>query len=312
MEPKAHHILIGMFTVITIAAILIFALWLGDADKNRAYNYYEIGFRQGVSGLSEGSPVQYSGIEVGSVVTLRLDPDDPRHVRALVRVYQEVPVREDTKASLNLANITGAMTIQLHGGTPGSETLRGARDNPAYIEAEPSPFSALLSNSENLFRQANDFLTNANRLLSEENAENLTTTLDNLRVASEALVEERENLNQALVTVYEAAARATETFDRYDQVGQSMQHLLEGDAQELLASARDATNALNRAATRMDDLLVENEGSLNQGMQSVGELAPVMQELRATLRNLTRLTRRLEEDPGKALMGKDPIQEVSP
>lgn len=312
MEPKAHHVLIGLFTVVTIAAILMFALWLGDPEGNRDYAWYEIGFRQGVSGLSEGSPVQYSGIEVGDVSELTLDPEDPSHVLALVRVYDDIPVRKDTRATLSLANITGAMTIQLSGGTPDSAILRGERDNPPYIEAEPSQFSALMSNSENLFQRADDFLTSANRFLSDENAENLTATLENLRVASDAMVAERDNLNRALVTVYEAAARAEAAFERYERLGNYLDGLLQQEGEPMLASARQAADSLEQATTRIDQLVADNEGSVGQGLQSLGELAPVMQELQTTLRNLRLLTQRLEEDPGKALLGQDPIQEVTP
>ena len=231
MEPRAHHVLIGLFTVVTIAAILLFALWLGDSQGNREYTWYEIGFRQGVSGLSEGSPVQYSGIEVGNVAELRLDPENPSHVLALVRVYEDVPVRENTKASLSLANITGAMTIQLSGGTADSKILKGDRRNPPYIQAEPSQLSALMSNSESLFQRADDFLTNANQFLSEENADNLTAALENLRTASDSLVSETENLNRALVAVYEAAARAEQTFERYERLGNYLDELLEQEGQ---------------------------------------------------------------------------------
>ena len=236
MEPRAHHVLIGLFTVVTIAAILLFALWLGDSQGNREYTWYEIGFRQGVSGLSEGSPVQYSGIEVGNVAELRLDPENPSHVLALVRVYEDVPVRENTKASLSLANITGAMTIQLSGGTADSKILKGDRRNPPYIQAEPSQLSALMSNSESLFQRADDFLTNANQFLSEENADNLTAALENLRTASDSLVSETENLNRALVAVYEAAARAEQTFERYERLGNYLDELLEQEGQPMLAS----------------------------------------------------------------------------
>ncbi|MFW5824666.1 MAG: MlaD family protein [Marinobacter sp.] len=312
MEPKAHHVLIGIFTVVTIAAILVFALWLGDPEGGRDYRYYEIRFVQGVSGLSEGSPVQYSGIEVGDVSELNLDPDDPRQVRALVRIDGDVPVREDTKATLTLANITGAMTIQLHGGTPGAKTLEGSREDPPVIEAEPSQFSALMSNSENLFRKADDFLTNANRLLSEQNADNLTGSLENLRVASDTLVNERDNLNEALVSVYDAANRAEQTFERYEQLGGQLDGLLQQEARPLLVSSRQAAESLERASNRIDTLVADNEGSVGQGLQSLGELGPVIQELQATLRNLTLLTQRLEEDPGRALLGEDPIQEVEP
>ncbi|WP_417548582.1 MlaD family protein [Marinobacter segnicrescens] len=312
MEPRAHHVLIGLFTVVTIAAILLFALWLGDSQGNREYTWYEIGFRQGVSGLSEGSPVQYSGIEVGNVAELRLDPENPSHVLALVRVYEDVPVRENTKASLSLANITGAMTIQLSGGTADSKILKGDRRNPPYIQAEPSQLSALMSNSESLFQRADDFLTNANQFLSEENADNLTAALENLRTASDSLVSETENLNRALVAVYEAAARAEQTFERYERLGNYLDELLEQEGQPMLASARSAAESLEQATIRIDTLVADNEGSVGQGLQSLGELAPVMQELETTLRNLRRLTQRLEEDPGKALLGQDPIQEVSP
>lgn len=312
MEPKAHHVLIGLFTVVTIAAILLFALWLGGTEGNRDYRYYEIGFHQGVSGLSEGSQVQYSGIEVGDVAELTLDPDDPRQVRALVRIDADIPVREDTRATMNLTNITGAMTIQLYGGSPDSDLLRGSRENPPFIEAEPSQFSALMSNSENLFRKADDFLTNANRFLSEENAINLTTSLENLRVASDTIVTERDNLNKALVSVYQAASRAEQTFERYQRLGDYLDNLLDEEGRPLLVSSREAAQSLERASSRLDTLVADNEGSVAQGLQSLGELAPVMQELQSTLRNLRLLSQRLEEDPGKALLGKDPIQEVEP
>mgnify|MGYP005851816905 CR=1 FL=1 len=312
MEPRAHHVLIGMFTMVTIAAILLFALWLGNAESSRQYGYYEIGFRNGVSGLSEGSPVQYSGIEVGNVVTLSLDPQDPRHVKALVRVDSDIPLREDTEATLSLANITGAMTIQLYGGTPGSPMLEGDRGNPPYIQAEPSQFTTLISTSENLVTKADEFLTNANRFLSEENADNLTVTLENFRLTTEALVDERDNINRALVGVYDAAERARDTFDRYHELGDYLGELLAVQGYPALTQTREAAEALNRVSTRIDALVANNEGSVSQGLDSLGELAPVMQELQATLRNLSLLTSRLEEDPARALLGRDAIQEVSP
>ncbi len=312
VEPRAHHVLIGIFTVATVAAILVFALWLGDASQNREYRYYEVGFQQGVSGLSEGSPVQYSGIDVGDVVSLRLNPDDPREVRALIRVYEDIPIRENTRASLNLANITGSMIIQLFGGTPDSPILKGSRDNPPLIVAEPSQFSALMANSESLFEKADEFLTNANRLLSEENADNLSATLVNLRTVSEALVAERETVNKALTSVYDAATQAEATFARYDRLGDQVESLLEEDGKALMVSAREAAESLSRATDRLDQLVETNEGSLDQGLQSIGELGPIMEQLQSTLGNLNRLTRRLEEDPGRALLGKDPVQEVEP
>ena len=70
MEPRAHHVLIGLFTVLTVGAALLFALWLNKAGADRAFTDYEVIFNEAVTGLSQGSAVQYSGIKVGDVIAV--------------------------------------------------------------------------------------------------------------------------------------------------------------------------------------------------------------------------------------------------
>lgn len=312
MEPRAHHVLIGLFTVITLGSALLFALWLGKSSVDRDYAWYEIGFNRAVSGLSEGNAVQYSGIEVGDVVRLRLDPRDPRQVRALIRVYSDVPIKQDTRASLALANITGTMNIQLLGGTPQSPRLQGDRDDPPLIQAEPSPLSSLLSNSEELFAQVDRLLTNANRLLSEENAESLTRTLDNLEVVSRALVDQRHALGEAMARFGEAGERIEASLQGFSRLGETADELLDEEGRATLQSAQRAMQSLESTTARLDGLTARHEGSLARGLQGVGELDPAMRELHAALRALNRLVRRLEENPADALLGRDEIQEFTP
>ncbi|MDW7748155.1 MlaD family protein [Halomonas sp.] len=312
MEPRAHHVLIGLFTVITLGSALLFALWLGKSSVDRDYDWYEVGFNRAVSGLSEGNAVLYSGIEVGDVVRLRLDPRDPRQVRALIRVYSDVPIKQDTRASLALANITGTMNIQLLGGTPQSPRLQGDRDDPPLIQAEPSPLSSLLSNSEELFAQVDRLLTNANRLLSEENAESLTRTLDNLEVVSGALVDQRHALGEAMARFGEAGEQIEASLQGFSRLGETADELLDEEGRATLQSAQRAMQSLESTTARLDGLTARHEGSLARGLQGVGELDPAMRELHAALRALNRLVRRLEENPADALLGRDEIQEFTP
>ena len=172
MEPRAHHLIIGLFTILAFAAALIFSLWLAKSSADREWGYYEIVFDHAVGGLSEGNPVLYSGVQIGDVVELRLDPDNPGHVRVLVRVDQSVPIRENTKAGLVLANITGSMSVQFSGGSPDNPALKGDEDNPPVIIAEPSAFTSLLSNGEQLLAKADQLLTSATALLSADNIDN--------------------------------------------------------------------------------------------------------------------------------------------
>ena len=59
MEPRAHHVLIGFFTVMAVTAALLFTLWLSKAPGDAVQRYYTVVFNEAVRGLSIGSAVQY-------------------------------------------------------------------------------------------------------------------------------------------------------------------------------------------------------------------------------------------------------------
>ena len=82
METRAHHVLIGLFTLLVVGAALMFALWLGKSDADRQFEVYDIVFQEAVSGLSKGGTVEFNGIKIGDVVSLRLDPEDAHRVIA--------------------------------------------------------------------------------------------------------------------------------------------------------------------------------------------------------------------------------------
>lgn len=313
MEPRAHHVLIGLFTVVSLGAALLFALWLGQTGTDRQYVWYRVIFERGVSGLSEGNTVQYSGIRVGDVMELSLDPDDPRRVRVLIRVDSEVPIRQDTRAGLVLTNITGSMSVDLQGGTPESPLLEGGhRDSPTVIIADPSTLSTVLASSEQLFTKIDSLLTNANALISEDNVDNLSRILINLERASTGMLAQGGQIDQLMMRLTSTSIQAEETLATYRQLGDKANALLDTEGRDMLASARRTLLALEASASRLDELTETNRGSLDQGMRGVGELAPALRELRSTMRNLNRVVQRLEDDPAGMLLGREPIQEFNP
>src|SRR5512141_382988 len=123
METRASYVLIGAFTLLVLVSSLLFVLWLGKFSLEREWDYYDIVFKEAVTGLTVGGAVQYSGIQVGEVRKLSLAPDDPRQVIAHVRLHGDTPVKTDTKARLTLLGLTGVTVIQLSGGTPGAARL---------------------------------------------------------------------------------------------------------------------------------------------------------------------------------------------
>ena len=115
MKMRASNLVIGT-TTLAILAIGVFGL-LG-VRKIRAISQetrMRIVFEGGsASGLRRGGSVNFDGVQIGEVISLRLD--NPRKVVAEVRVDKNAPIRKDTVVGLEFQGLTGIAAISLIGG----------------------------------------------------------------------------------------------------------------------------------------------------------------------------------------------------
>ena len=72
-------------------------------------------FEGAASGLRKGGSVNFGGVRVGEVISLKLD--NPRRVVALAMVDNSAPIRKDTLAGLEFQGLTGIAAISLTGGS---------------------------------------------------------------------------------------------------------------------------------------------------------------------------------------------------
>jgi phospholipid/cholesterol/gamma-HCH transport system substrate-binding protein len=305
METRAHHVLIGLFTILASLAVLVFCLWLTKAGRDKDVDYYTIIFTEAVSGLSRGSPVQYSGIKVGDVVALSLDPEDPRKVRARIRVVGNVPIKQDTGAKLALAGITGTSLIQLTNGSPQSPRLTSRDESDPVIIASPSPLSALLANGEDLVSNVNEVLLNAKQFLAPENARLLGQTLAHLEQVTGSLSAQRQDLGSTLQQIGEASHQANLAMQKANQ-------LLSNQGTDALNSMQQAMTSLAASSQQIEKLITQNQAALSGGAQGVAEIGPAIAELRSTLSSVRAVSRKLESNPGAYLLGQDNLQEFKP
>src|SRR5471030_477493 len=312
METRAHHVLIGLFTVIVVAGALLFGLWLAKSSVDTEFKDYEIVFNEAVSGLSKGSAVQYSGIKVGDVVSLRLDPKDQRRVLARIRLGGQTPIKEDTQAKLALTGITGTSIIQLSGGTPQSPELKGKDGELPQIIASPSPIARLLNNSNDLMTSINLLLHNANHMFSRENVERLSNTLDNLQQTTGAIAEQRGDIKVVMQQLMQVSKQATAALEQTTVLMRNANGLLNDQGKQAFGSAEQAMKSLEQSAATINTLLTNNKDSVNSGMQGLNELAPAVRELRETLGSLRAISRRLEANPSGYLLGSDKNKELTP
>jgi phospholipid/cholesterol/gamma-HCH transport system substrate-binding protein len=312
METRAHYVLIGFLTLAIAAGGLLFGLWLAKVGSQQDYLLYDIVFREPVSGLSVGNAVEYSGIRVGEVKKLWLDPEDPRQVWARVSVTADTPIRENTKARLALANITGASNIQLTCGSPDSPPLQAEGGRIPRIVAEPSPFARLKVSGEEMLVSINELIDNAKLLLSEENVRHIGQLLANLETASGVVAARKEAIGQGLEDLSQASRQAREVAGQSAELLSHMKRLFDRHGPNLTADAEKTLASLERIGAKLDHLLGSNSQALGQGMRSLNELGPALREFRHTLAALSEIIRRLKENPTDYLLGRDRIKEFQP
>ena len=207
METKANYVLIGAFTLIIAAALLLFGLWAAKYSSERSWQEYQVVFREAVTGLSVGSPVQYNGIAVGSITKLSLAPNDPRQVIARIRLESDTPVKTDTRAKLAITSLTGPAIIQLSGGTPQAPALTSVdtRDAP-LIQTTPSAL-------QNISDTANRIVERLDQVLSDKNVASITATLEHLETVSGSMADRDQGLQALLVSARDAARNLDRTLD---------------------------------------------------------------------------------------------------
>lgn len=305
METKAHHVLVGAFVLTAVAVLIGVVLWLGHTSAERDVHYYEIVFDDEVSGLTPGSPVEYSGITVGDVQNLRLDERDPRVVRVRIRVAADTPVREDTGARLGLANITGSSLIRLYGGTPDSERLTGTATEPGIIRADRSGINRILANSESLLGDVNSLVQNINNLFSEENTSRVANTLDNVEQISAMLAEQRDDFD-ALIDELRSSMQS------FSQLADSSKDFIEQQGARSMEQIRSTLASVEATSAELTLFMEQNQPALQLGIEGLQSIGPATDDLRMTLQSMQRLVRQLEANPQSLFLRREVIEEVNP
>lgn len=296
METRAHYVLIGAFVLSAVAAAMLFILWMSQTQ--REFDEYDVIFTERVSGLSIGSVVRFNGIQKGEVTDLTIDPEDPSIVIARVRVENDTPIKTDTKAELELVGFTGLAIIQFVGGSPDAPLLKEvSEDRVPRIKADTSGFAAFLEGS-------GDLLAQANRVLSDENIESITTTLRNIEAATSAIADNREDISKIVKNAGAASQDLAEISARLNNAAAGLEEMLakQGpaaleDVEALLQESRDLVAELHGIAS-------ENRASFRVfADQGLGQVAPALAELRRLMRTLDYMLHEIDRDPQAYFLG---------
>ena len=307
METKANYVLIGVFTLIVSLFLLLFALWAAKYSSEQSWREYLVVFNEPVTGLSEGSTVQYNGISVGTVQKLRLAPDDPRRVIAQLRLQADAPIKADTRAKISMPSLTGSPIIQLTGGSPGSPAL--ADVDPREIPVIQTEASAL----QNIADTANRLVARLDQVLSEENVKRVSATLANIESMTGAVAEQREDLRALIVNARQASEQLQGTLATTNRAVEDIDRELVAKLPGLVSRLDGTLASLDSAAGNADAILGENRAAINSfANDGLAQLGPSLGELRLLVRDLRSISDQFDAGPARYLLGGDAPKEFEP
>ena len=191
METRANFVLIGSFTLAVIAAAFGFVLWFQSLHTTKARSPLRIVFEGPATGLRNGGSVNFNGIRVGEVMSVKLD--NPRRVVALAMVENNAPIRKDTLVGLEFQGLTGVAAISLKGGEEAAPAVPLDEDGVPMLTADPNAL-------QDVTEAIRGTLQNINRVVAD-NQEAVKNSLHNLETFTSSLARNAEKIDNVMLKV---------------------------------------------------------------------------------------------------------------
>lgn len=273
METRANFVLIGTFTLAVIAAAFGFVLWFQNLHTTKARSPLRIVFEGPAAGLRNGGSVNFNGIRVGEVMSVKLD--NPRRVVALAMVENNAPIRKDTLVGLEFQGLTGVAAISLKGGEVAAPPVPLDEDGVPILTADPNAL-------QDVTEAIRGTLQNINRVVAD-NQQSVKNSLRNVEAFTATLARNSERIDAIMVKIDAVMGKADGVVAKTDNIMLGL---------DVLAGGKDG-------------------GELFQAVKSIRELAEdfdkrsglLMADGRRTLGDISRAVNNLDKNPTRLLFG---------
>lgn len=318
-----NEVFVGLMVVASLIVVAFGAFWLSGRPFGEEQRELVAIFQQ-VGQLRSGNPVVYRGVSVGRVTEIQL-PESGVGVLVRMEVDAEIQFPPDVAVVLAPQSLFGDWQAQIASQStyPALEFVNAGVPDilPGAALPDISELAAVAA------RIANDVETLSTRFelaFTEETAINLRQTIDNVQEATAQLsgfvAEQGSTLEEVSDNVLAATENFRETTETVERVAEQIETTFtEGEVQQILANARQASENLEELSVQLQDATegvpalvaqadttLETVGqvavSLDSTLQSLQpqlqQIGPTLVEARQALATLERAATRIEQGEG--------------
>ena len=293
-----NYVAVGAFVLGLGALAIAGVLWLASGGAwSQRYDIYLAVSDESVAGLNLNAPVKYSGVDVGKVREIRLDPANPERVLLVFDIEHGTPIRRDTEAVLKTQGLTGIAYVELGGGAKDSPLLPPSEREPYPVIRTKASLSTRLENVlTNVLAQLDRTSGNIDAVLSAANRAAFTQALADIAAVMHVVAERKGSIDAGI-------GSAARTFDKSERVAAQL-----GPVIERVGRAADAVETLGQEAARASKGAGQAASSVSADSRRFADQAlPELQKLLLRLNDLStslqRLSEQTERSPAGLLLG---------
>lgn len=283
---KAERIRLGVFLLVCIVGVLSFIGYLiGEKIHNQKVNYYTV-FSESVQGLSKDARVMLNGIDVGHVRKIHIDSTNLNNVVVWFEVNPETPIKSGTEVQMTSGiSLTGNRYLILSGGDADEENL----PDESYVKSGVNKISEITGQAENVVARIETLLDNLNNILSADNANRITRTLDNLEMASaggnrlvKSMAAPVANMDSAMASLkhitseFDDSHVAIEITNTLSQVQEKLSHL---DTKQMNEDLVKTLHSVETMSKRLDLFLYKNQANFYYALKQLNNILDNVNDL---------------------------------
>lgn len=303
MAAKQSKFMIGIFVTLAMILTIIAIIWFGASQYFQKGTLFVTYFDESVQGLSVDSNVKYRGVNVGTVRTIQVAPDN-RLVEVVMKIDMRGGGEKERSAKLKSAGLTGIVYIELDRMTDEEGDMSPQLGFPAeypVIPSRPSDAKYILSMVDRIVTEVNKIDIKA-----------IFREIQNIAGGIDQLVN-GPKMKNIMANLESATAHLDHAVRQVDKLAADGR--LDDVLNETRGTIADTRALIGKIREEFDQMqLAETVGKTNRIVAGVDQsVREISQDLRMTTDNLQKasenldiLMDKLRDDPSDLLFSRPP------
>ncbi|MDH4162579.1 MAG: MlaD family protein [Nitrospirota bacterium] len=256
MEYRRSEIRAGIFLLSAFAILVVMVFAVSDIQslfKKKKEMKVVFSFSDGIE---KNAQVRISGIKVGKVTDIRVNPDKGDQVELSLSVFSDAVVREDSKAAIKSLGLVGGKYVELTSGTSTAKMLKEG----SVIKGEES------LKMEDLTKAGMEVV---NKL------KNIAANLDRIAGDPEMAVK----IKATIANVQDVTANVKTMTSSKDEVAAALKTL-----PEMIKKLDESIANLRDVSAKTDVLMGENRKQVDATMENMKEVSDNIKDFTAEVK----------------------------